>query len=177
MKYFIVITLLFTLFFSSCTEPLEDSFSIEGLTPIYYTGDDITKIQSLPVQSIVKLGKIYYKHPYIFMNEVQKGIHVVDNSDPGNPQKVAFIEILGNSDISIKGERMYVDNFSDLVCLDITNILNVVEVSRVKGMYDTNANKLPENYNGYFKCVDESKGEVIGWVTANLENPKCWVAY
>lgn len=146
----------------------------EGLIPVYFEGDNVDKIQSLPEQPIEKLGKIYFKAPYIFMNESFKGIHVVDNSDPENPQKVAFIEIPGNRDISIKGNRMYVDNFQDLVVLDITDINDVVEVSRVKSLYEFGDGEYPENYNGYFECVDKTKGYVVGWTTATIENPKCW---
>ncbi len=165
------------LFNTSClnlTNELNRVEQAEGLIPIYFAGDNIDQIQSLPVQPIEKLGKIYFKAPYIFMNESLKGIHVVDNSDPTNPQKVAFIEIPGNQDISIKGDRMYVDNFKDLVVLDITDIYNVSEVSRVTGLYEFGDGDYPESYSGYFECVDENKGQVIGWATATINNPKCW---
>ena len=147
---------------------------VEGLIPIYFEGDDVTTIQSLPEQPIEKLGKIYYKAPYIFINESFKGIHVVDNSDPANPQKIAFIDIPGNRDISIKGNRMYVDNFQDLVVLDITDIHNVSVVSRLEGRYEFGDGDYPENYRGYFECVDANRGKIIGWTTATIDNPKCW---
>jgi hypothetical protein len=165
------------LFSTSCldfTTQRERPEQTEGLIPVYFEGDNVTEIQSLPEQPIEKLGKIYYKSPYIFMNESFKGIHVVDNSDPANPQKVAFITIPGNRDISIKGNRMYVDNFKDLVVLDITDIHNVSEVSRVAGLYEFGDGTYPESYRGYFECVDETKGQVIGWATATIDSPKCW---
>jgi hypothetical protein len=36
-------------------------------------------------------GKIYYKFPYIYVNEKYKGIHLINNSDPQNPVKEGFI--------------------------------------------------------------------------------------
>lgn len=144
----------------------------EGLRPIYYqgTGD----IRALPPQPIERLGKIYYKSPFIFMNERYKGIHIVDNSNPETPQKVAFIQIPGNQDISIKGNYLYADNFTDLVCLDISDYNNPTEVSRVPDLYTDGGGQFPEEYVGYFECVDESLGLVIGWESAMLDNPKCW---
>jgi hypothetical protein len=31
----------------------------------------------------------------------------------------------------------------------------------------------PPLYNGYFECVDESKGAIIGWEDAVLDQAKC----
>jgi hypothetical protein len=40
----------------------------------------------MPLKSSIKqAGKIYFKDSYIFVNEVNKGIHVIDNSIPASP--------------------------------------------------------------------------------------------
>ena len=44
-------------------------------------------------QEIIQPGKIYFKDNIIFVNEYQKGIHVIDNSDPASPVIMKFIEI------------------------------------------------------------------------------------
>src|SRR5690348_6755403 len=46
-------------------------------------------------------GKIYLYGNYIFLNDLQKGIHVIDNSNPSTPKNVAFISIPGNVDMAV----------------------------------------------------------------------------
>jgi hypothetical protein len=48
-------------------------------------------------------GKLFIQGHYIFLNEVDKGIHVIDNSNPAQPRNVAFIDIPGNVDLAVKG--------------------------------------------------------------------------
>ena len=40
-------------------------------------------------------GKIYLRDHLIFINEKYRGIHVIDNSDPAEPENFAFIRIDG----------------------------------------------------------------------------------
>lgn len=178
MKNQIIPFLLLTLVsFLSCeivnfrNPPLEDE--VEGLKPIY-SAADWDDIAVLPPQPIDVLGKIYYKAPYIYVNELNKGIHVMDNSDPADPIPVSFIQIWGSKDIAIKGDILYADNVSDLVALDISELTEIEVTKRVKGLYNTFDKDYPEGYNGYFECVDDTKGLLIGWETALLENPECF---
>lgn len=173
-----LILLVFTLFTSTACElvDLEDIDDVgiqQGVRPIYAELDQWDKIISLPPQPIENLGKIYYKDPFLFVNERFKGIHVYDNSDPTMPVPIAFIQVFGSEDIAINGNIMYVDNYTDLVAIDISDINNVVEVNRVKDLYTRDAKAYPEGFSGYFECVEEDRGFVVGWEEAELVNPKC----
>ena len=68
---------------------------------------------------MINPGKIYFKEGYIFINEELKGIHVIDNRNPENPQNIGFIEIPGNVDIAIKNNTLYADSYIDLGAIDI----------------------------------------------------------
>ena len=100
-------------FFQSCLEGEEvEELIVQGMQPVYYSGDNINAISALPPQPITRLGKIYHKAPYIFMNDLQKGIHVVDNTDPANPVKVdaipavpPFIEYLMSAGLLVQEEQ------------------------------------------------------------------------
>ena len=46
-------------------------------------------------------GKICVKGNIIFLNDLDKGVHVIDNSNPAQPRKIAFINIPGNEDIAV----------------------------------------------------------------------------
>ena len=91
---------------------------------------------SLDVQEIRKTGKIYYKDSFIFLNELYKGIHVIDNTDPNNPKNIGFINIPGCIDIAIKNNSLLADNATDLVAIDLSNGLNGLTVTkRVRNVF------------------------------------------
>jgi hypothetical protein len=64
-------------------------------------------------------GKIYYKHPYLYVNEKYKGVHVIDNTDPSHPVKKGFIMAPGCLDMAVKDNIIYLDNAVDLVSFDL----------------------------------------------------------
>lgn len=74
--------------------------------------------QSQP-QELVDPGKIYHKHPYIYINERYKGVHVINNSDPHHPVNEGFIRVPGCMDMAVKEDILYVDNAVDLVAFDL----------------------------------------------------------
>ncbi|NNC62529.1 MAG: hypothetical protein HKP07_04580 [Flavobacteriaceae bacterium] len=82
-------------------------------------------------QPINESGKIYAYENYIFINDKYKGVHVIDNSDPSSPTKVAFIKIAGNVDISVKNNFLYADSLTDLIVIDISDINNMQIVNRL----------------------------------------------
>jgi hypothetical protein len=87
---------------------------------------------------VLESGKIYAYKNFIFVNDKNKGIHVVDNTDPSNPKKISFIEIPGNVDISVKDDFLFADSLTDLVVLDISDIKNIKEVTRLENVLQTN---------------------------------------
>lgn len=158
---------------SACTDTTEETFTTTGLKPVYISQAQAHHIYTSPPQNIVKLGKIYTKPPFIYLNDSGLGVHVVDNSNPTDPQRIAFIHIPGNQDIAIKGNYLYADNAGDLVTLNIADLQNITEVSRIANLYPFEHNAYPLNYNGYFECADSTKGLVVAWQETTLENPKC----
>ncbi|MBT8284020.1 MAG: hypothetical protein HKO75_01450, partial [Flavobacteriaceae bacterium] len=89
-------------------------------------------------QPINESGKIYAYENYIFINDKYKGVHVIDNSDPSSPTKVAFIKIAGNVDISVKNNFLYADSLTDLIVLDISDINNIQIVNRLNDVLRDN---------------------------------------
>ncbi|MEQ9302665.1 MAG: hypothetical protein RJQ14_02015 [Marinoscillum sp.] len=71
----------------SC-EPFVPDFpndAIEAYEPIYATDEDF-QITKESGRSIGRAGKIYSYGSVLLINEVNKGIHVIDNADPTNPR-------------------------------------------------------------------------------------------
>jgi hypothetical protein len=83
----------------------------------------LANIKSATPATLGEPGKIYLYGKYIFLNEVNKGVHVIDNENPSNPKNVAFIRIPGNLDIAVKGNTLYADLYTDLLAIDITDPL------------------------------------------------------
>lgn len=145
-----------------------------GKIPVYATSADVSTISSNSPQEIQSLGKIYYKYPYIYAIEVSKGIHVINNEEPTSPQKVKFINVAGIGDMAIKGNYMFVDNMSDLVTIDISDINDIKEVSRIEDACTEEGSEYPLGYVGYFECPDPEKGMIVDWVDGYIENPDCY---
>lgn len=107
--------------------------------------------------AITAPGKMYLYGNTIFLNEAGKGIHVIDNSNPAQPLNKYFIPIPGNYDLAVAGNTLYVDCFTDLLALNISNPDHVELSSFIKGVYPEKA--YPNGFNidtGYY---------VVDWVT------------
>ena len=163
-----------------CTDPIEPGFfdaneNAQGLRPVYYSGE-LREIRMLPARPFDRLGKIYYKNGYLYINELGQGVHVIDNRDPANPLPLRFIQIPGNKDMAIKGTYMYADNFTDLVTLDISQPDTVWVTDRKVDFYPASAidSRPPVDYRGFFECYDPKKGFALLWEEAQLENPQCY---
>lgn len=110
------------LFQQGCTDKCEDSYTYTRYTPIYKQYADFRKdVVTTAPRELQNTGKIYYKTPYLYINELNEGVHVFDNTDKSNPQNIGFIAIEGNMDIAIKGDVMYADNYTDLLAVNIAN--------------------------------------------------------
>ncbi|MBW6498647.1 MAG: hypothetical protein K0B09_09680 [Bacteroidales bacterium] len=144
-----------------------DEYTFEVYKPVYKSYEDFrSSFKSGPGREIQQAGKIYFKDNFIFVNEVNKGIHVINNADPSNPQRIAFYEIEGNVDIAIRGNILFADSYIDLVSIDITDIENPLEVSRLENAFPE---VLPPNELGLpIYELDRSKGVVVGWKVESL---------
>lgn len=145
---------------------------VEGWAPVYAEDNTVNDIKSTDARDIDKGGKIYVKGKTLYQVEVGKGIHVIDITDPNNPQKVKFIQVTGAQEMAIKENNLYTNNVNDLVVLNITDINNVQVANRVNGVFHLVDATLPP-MSGYFECVDASKGTVIGWEPKTLYSPTC----
>jgi hypothetical protein len=104
--------------------------------PVYKTTEEVrSNIKSNPARAVEHPGKIYLYGPYIFLNELDRGIHVIDNTDASSPQRIAFIDIPGCMDMAVKGNILYADAYTDLVVLDISNPRATVLKKVVEGVF------------------------------------------
>lgn len=165
MKTPIKITLLLFVIAASLTGCMDNT--VEKITytanvPVYMPFTEFrSSFTKGDTCEITTPGKIYFKDGYLFVNEYGKGIHVIDNSDPANPEKIAFYKILGNVDMAIRGNILFADSYIDLLAIDISDLENPREVGRLENIFPE---VVPEGDVWYaYAMVDRSKGVIIDW--------------
>jgi hypothetical protein len=129
----------------------------------------LSNINGSPARELSKPGKIFIRGNYLYINEVDKGVHIYDNSNPSNPRQVSFISIPGNLDVAVSGHYMYADMYSDLLTIDIGDPLNAKLV-------DTSVNVFADRYyqNGWFPNTDQV---IVDWIvkdTTVTDDPQQW---
>jgi hypothetical protein len=160
-----LLLLLVSVLLSSCTDEVETNITYTVQEPVYMLRADLKEaIKVTAPQGMQTPGKIYVKGNYLFINEVDKGIHIINNEDPAEPDFISFIDIPGNLDMAVKNDILYADSYIDLVAMDISNPLDVKLVKRVENVFPT-----------YGMIVDDSsKIFIAGFkektITESIEN-------
>ena len=168
-----VVVLLFAacLVFFSCddTDPEYADFLVA--TPLVMSSTEfkanaVAVTDPIPIQNS---GKIYAYQNFIFVGDVGKGVHVIDNTNPQAPGNIAFIKIEGNADISIKNNRLFADSYGDLVVFDISDINDIHLVTRLENAinddyyFPVEGVEWPEadiyEYDGF----DYTSQVIVGW--------------
>ena len=87
-------------------------------------------------ENTVDPGKIYVKDNLLFINDVNRGFHIYNYSDPANPVKIAFLKMPGATDIAIRDNILYVNQAVDLVAIDYDPVQNkIVVTNRTRNVF------------------------------------------
>lgn len=100
---------------------------------------------------------MFIKGNYLFLSEKNKGIHIINNTNPASPVNESFIPIPGTEDVVVKGNTLLADCFIDLLSIDISDPSNAKLVHIA-------ANVFPERryINGFSL---DSNMVIVDWVT------------
>jgi len=159
---------------TSCFEfiPEFDISEIEGYKPVYAPADSEVLLEA-PIP-FVRQGKIYHYSHYILVEETGRGFHIIENIDNTAPQKVGFFQIPLNTNIAIRGNTVYANSGPDLLALIVLDD-GKIEVNKLANVFESaNTKDYPPESGIYFECVDNLKGEVIGWELVTIYDPKCY---
>ena len=128
---------LFAFLFQGCVkDQCKSTYRYTYYEPVYKTTAEVrANIRSNAPRNIEHPGKIYVRGNFIFLNETDRGIHVIDNTNPSNPVNKAFIDIPGNMDLAVKGNVLYADLYTDMVAMDITDPMNVRVTKILEGVF------------------------------------------
>ncbi len=145
----------------------------QAYVPVYVKPENLTAISVQSAKAITKPGKVYVKGNLMLQNDVNTGVHLIDISNPSQPVKLAFLNVPFSTEISIKDNFLYVNNFNDLLVFNISNPSSPSLVKRLEDVFPYHNNEYPPVSNTYFECVDPSKGIVVDWKLATVTDPKC----
>lgn len=146
---------------SSCA----DCYDTKNAKPVYLSYNDLRSGISVgdPVP-LTDIQRVYVYQSTVFLNNKNRGLHVIDNSDPSNPTNVAFITIPGNTEISIRDNALYADSYIDLVTLKIDDPASIVEQDREINIFPYNAyQNVPDGIYFGYDGIDETKGVVVSY--------------
>lgn len=152
---------LFAIILTSCNKEL-------GTTDITYTRStaiygDFNEIRSTPligsVQSIDNPGKIYVSDAYLLIGEEEKGIHILDNSNPENPTHIGFVNVPGNKEFFVENGYIYAESYYDMLKIDINDIRNPKLINRVENYL--NSDYLGDGSNAVIGFKSEKVTEAL----------------
>ena len=90
--------------------------------PEYKTKEEVrANIKSSNPIELTAPGKLFYKDGYVFLNELNKGVHIIDARNPASPANIAFVHVPGAVDLAVRGNILYADMYTDLVAIDISD--------------------------------------------------------
>ena len=161
-KLFLIPFLLLILLFNSCwyCSDCGDVGPQDSYEPVIMERTAFeNSVKSLPAQNIIKSGKIYIKDNLMFINEVNKGFHVYNYSNPENPIRIGFIQILGATDLAIRDNIVYINQAVDLVTLEYNPANNSIVIKQ------RNKDVFPQKVspNGWGTYTNENQ-IVVDWI-------------
>lgn len=125
--------------------------------PVYKTKAEVRLgVKSNAPINIARPGKLFYKDGFVFLNEVDKGVHVIDIRNTAKPVVVSFVAIPGCIDLAVRGNILYADLTTDLVAIDISNPNSVKLTTVIEGVF-------PHRYYGGYFMNDTTKF-ITEWV-------------
>lgn len=164
---FIILALAMFLTLPSCHDEVKSSYTYRTQIPVFLEMNTVREADIItePGKQLDNPGKIYLFGDYLFINEPQKGIHILDNSNPSSPINLAFINIPGNVDLAINSNILYADSYVDLLAFDISNLNDIKLVKRVENVFEHMFTDMARNTILTFKdTVITSESEIMwGW--------------
>lgn len=166
MKRLLLFPFLLVFFsFISCDEEKDSNLSSVAVPVTQSIADFRASVKVQEPKSIKESGKIYAWKDFIFINDKNEGVHIIDNTDPFNPKNIRFLKIPRNMDIAIKDDKLYADNGMDLVVFDISNIDKIAEIGRVQDIFPNYYTTAPAGVNYVdFDNFDPSQEVIVGYV-------------
>lgn len=166
--------------FMSCENTVTETVTYKVNEPVFMSRADFYKTVKVSkvAHSLTGYGKMAYYNGFLYISEEDKGIHILDNTDPSNPKLVGYIDLKGNADLAIRNNLLYADSYADLLWFDISDPTTPVLKGNLAKVFPEVLPPLVDDMVGiaYEMCFDQSKSDsvIVGWTvverTEEFEN-------
>jgi hypothetical protein len=179
MKRLLILFSIIAIGLTSCEDKKLQTYLAN--VPVYMSFDALrSSFEVTTGVSMEKPGKIVFYGSHMFVNEYQEGIHVVDLSDPSQPEQVAFIKIPGNVDMAIRNEKLFAESYVDLLIIDISDPGHPELTRRVEDFFEYVIP--PYDYDYPLDEIDQDKGIITAFEVKKItrevyQNPYPWPIY
>ena len=167
MKLFNYISiLLLSITLQSCfcwADCTDDQFEIEwsNYDPILMDRETFENSVSISEpKTILNSGKIYVQDTFLFINEINEGFHIYENSDPTNPTPFKFLKVPGATDLAIRNEILYINQATDLIAVSVNT--TDYSINLEKRIVNTFPEITPPD--GSFNKETPEEKVVVGWI-------------
>lgn len=173
MKFnYIIVLFVFATIFSCDTDDSDYEFVMVATPELMSKSEFRKSVAVSSAKDIQEAGKIYVYNDYIFVNDVQ-GIHIIDNTNPRFPEKIKFITIPGNEDISVKDNYLFADSATDLLVFDISNINMIKEIERLEDVFSVYDIQIPiEAETTDYGKYNYEEDIIVGWTVKQERRKK-----
>lgn len=137
--------------------------------PVYQDYDSFRGSFSFtPGVAMQNAGNIFVHNNFILINDIDKGIHIFDNTDPSYPYSLGFMNIPGNTQMDMRGNVLYANSFIDLLAIDLSNVNNPVLVDRMENVFNYSVPMINESYP--VADISTDQGVVVSWSIEKTKN-------
>lgn len=148
----------------SCKDNCTLETVYDANVPLYLSFEELRQPVTVMASSpLKKPAKFWRKDSYLFVSDLNTGIHIYNLSNANSPVEVAFVNVPGVVDIAVKENYLFADSYTDLLVIDISNPSNPFQVKRLNNVFPYNPFKVEANPGFPVVNPDETKGVVIGW--------------
>ncbi|WP_291132521.1 LVIVD repeat-containing protein [Flavobacterium sp. UBA7682] len=131
-KSYLLLLFFFSIFAVSCDNDDNAELAKFAVPTVKSLADIRADVSVTAARQTQSDGKIYVTEDYLFYIAQESGVHIFNNTNPASPVNIAFINLDGVHNISVKGNYLYADNFVDLLVFDISNIQNITLVRTIE---------------------------------------------
>ena len=174
MKFNFLFLCFALIIFCSCDNDDADYEFVNVATAEYMSKSEFRNAVDIIAPRTIQLpGKIYAYNNYIFVNEVNNGVHIIDNTNPGSPKAISYIKIPGNEDISVKDNYLYADSATDLLVFNISNINDISLVERLEDVFTVYNHHAPSEAQAFeYDNFNYETDILVGWTVKRERREK-----
>ena len=130
-------------------------------------------------QEISLPGKIWVEGEYLYVNIIDDGILIFNNSDPSSPQQESWLPIPNCRELAVVDGILYANHYDDLVSLNMSEFIENSRcevVSRIEGVFperrNTERDRLPICRPATHVGISGAKGGSMSRIAFDdMENP------